>query len=99
MRAIAVPTSPDDAELVLAFEENEFDIAGLADLNADRNTLQLSLRELYLILMKGSEPRRSNRARLARVLLAMMTVARDHYASSGHQEYWPFLFDQIDEVI
>lgn len=98
MPIIAVPSSPEDAELVRAFEENEFDIAGLADLTDDGNTLTLALHELHLILINGTKPRRSNRVQLARVLLAMTTVARNDYAASGHQEYWRFLFDRIAEA-
>lgn len=99
MLQVAVPSSHDDPQLVLAFEENEFDVAGLAEHDNADPTVTLALRELYLILLNGAEPRRSNRSRLARILLAMLTVARNDYAGSGHQEYWPFLFDRIDEAV
>lgn len=99
MPVVSVPSSSEDRELVLAFDENEFDIAGMADLRDDDKALSLALQELHLILISGNEPRRVNRIRLARVLLAMTTVARNDYAGSGHQEYWPFLFDRIEEVV
>ena len=99
MPTIAVPSSPEDAELIHAFEENEFDIAGLAELSLDEAAIERAIHELYLLLCNGSEPRRSNRCRLARVLLGMIAVARDDYAGSGHQEYWPFLFDRIEQVV
>lgn len=98
MSQLANPSSSDDPELVLAFEKNEFDLAGLADLANDDHTVDLALHALHLILLNETEPRRSNRSRLARVLLAMTAVARDDYAGSGHQEYWPFLFDRIAKV-
>ena len=75
MLQVSAPSSSDDPELVLAFEENEFDIAGLAELANDDHKVDLAVRELYLILLNGNEPGWSNRSRLPRVLLAMMTVA------------------------
>lgn len=97
MSQVAAPMS-SDPELVVAFEQNEFDIAGLANLSLDDAVIDRAIHELYLFLSNGSEPRRSSRTRLAQVLLAMMTVARDHYAESGHQEYWPYLFDRVEEI-
>jgi len=98
MPQIMVPPAQDSA-LVLAFDENEFDVAGLAQFSLDADAVVEALRELYFILRNDSRPRRSNRTRLARVLFAMTSVARDHYADSGHQEYWPYLFDRIEQVI
>ena len=99
MPIIASPSSPEDAELMHAFKENESDIAGLAKLSLDEAAIERAIHELYVLLRNGSEPRRSNRCRLARVLLGMIAVARDDYAGSGHQEYWPFLFDRIEQVV
>lgn len=92
-------TSSDDATtLLLALEQNEFDIAGLADFCTDQRCVDDCLRQLYQIIKRHREPSVHDKMLLAQVLVGMVYVARNDYAADGHQEYWPFLFGRIREA-
>jgi hypothetical protein len=92
-------TSSDAAaSLLLAFEQNEFDIAGLADFCAEQECVEQCLRQLFQIIRRQDEPVATERKLLAQVLVGMLYVARNDYAADGHQEYWPFLFSRIREA-
>lgn len=91
-------TAFDDAELLAALEENEFDIAGLAEFCAEQKCIDRCLRQLYEIIKRHREPSLRDRKLLAQVLVGMVFVARNDYAAEGHQEYWPFLFARIRDA-
>lgn len=91
-------TSAQDAALLEALEQNEFDIAGLADFCADSRCVDDCLRQLYQIIRRNREPIADDKKLLAQVLVGMVYVARNDYAADGHQEYWPFLFRRIREA-
>jgi hypothetical protein len=88
----------NDDSLLAALEQNEFDVAGLADLCLAPGCMEQCLRKLYEILKGRRNPKRYDRKLLAQVLAGMMFVARTDYAAEGHQEYWPFLFDRIRQA-
>jgi hypothetical protein len=88
----------NDDSLLAALEQNEFDVAGLADLCLAPGCMEQCLRQLYEILKGRRKPKRYDRKLLAQVLAGMMFVARTDYAAEGHQEYWPFLFDRIRQA-
>ena len=94
-----VIVSQDDKLLIAALRDNEFDIVGLADFNPDNDTVNRCLRSLYAIVNHQWEPNFSDSTLLAHVLLGMVTVARQDYASDGKQEYWPFLFGRIRHAV
>jgi len=94
-----VIVSQDDKLLVAALRDNEFDIVGLADFVPDEATVDRCLRSLYSIIRNHREPEFSDSTLLAHVLLGMVTVARQDYASDGKQEYWPFLFGRIRRAV
>lgn len=94
-----IATSSDDATtLLLALEQNEFDIAGLADFCTDQRCVDDCLRQLYQIIKRHREPSVHDKTLLGQVLVGMVYVARNDYAADGHQEYWPFLFGRIREA-
>lgn len=83
--------------LISALENNPFDIVGLAEFESDGQELSSCLQTLYSILTAQRSPSSADRNRLAQVLYAMVAVAREDYASHGHQELWPFLFRRIQQ--
>jgi hypothetical protein len=87
--------SSDYEELIFALENNPFDIAGLAEFQMDEAMLTRCFLTIQSILRQQRSPRRTDRIRLAQVLYALVSVAREDYASQGHQELWPFLFRRI----
>ncbi len=91
-------TSADDAALVVALEQNEFDIAGLADFFAEQKCIDQCLRQLYQIIKRNREPNVADKTLLAQVLVGMLYVARNDYAADCQSEYWPFLFGRIREA-
>src|SRR5690606_2489080 len=92
-------TSFDKASsLLVALEQNEFDIAGLADFCAEQKCVDQCLRQLFQIIKRHREPNAASKELLAHVLFGMLYVARNDYAADGHQEYWPFLFSRIREA-
>lgn len=92
-------TSSDAATgLLRALEQNEFDIAGLADFCVEQKCVDECLRQLYQIIQQQREPKVTNKKLLAQVLVGMLYVARNDYAADGHQEFWPFLFNRIRKV-
>lgn len=94
-----VIVSQDDKLLIAALRDNEFDIVGLADFDPDNDTVNRCLRSLYAIVNHQWEPNFSDSTLLAHVLLGMVTVARQDYASDRKQEYWPFLFDRMRSAV
>ena len=94
MSQTATPTDAA-ASMLIAFEQNEFDIAGLADFCSEATCVDQCLRQLFQIINRQREPSSADRKLLAQVLVGMLYVARNDYASEGYQEYWPFLFTRI----
>lgn len=90
-----VIVSNDCEQLIFALENNPFDIVGLAEFEFEEAMLTRCLQTIQSILIQQRPPRRTDRASLAQVLYAMVAVAREDYASQGHQELWPFLFRRI----
>ena len=91
-------TSSEDAGLLVSLEQNEFDIAGLAEICAQQSCIDDCLRQLYQIIKRHREPVTHDKKVLAQVLVGMVSVARNDYAADGHQEYWPFLFGRIRDA-
>lgn len=86
-------------DLVKALEQNEFDIAGLVDFFHEQAYVDQCLRQLFRIIRWQIEPDNTDKNTLAQVLFGMLYVARNDYAAAGHQEYWPFLFDRIQQSV
>ena len=93
-----IATSSASAALIVSLEQNEFDVAGLAEFCGEQGCIDDSLRQLYQIIKRSSEPAPDDRKLLAQVLVSMVSVARNDYAADGHQEYWPFLFGRIRDA-
>jgi hypothetical protein len=95
MEKVIVPN--DYEQLIFALENNTFDIVGLAEFEFEEAMLTRCLQTIQSILIQQRPPRRKDRVSLAQVLYAMVAVAREDYASQGHQELWPFLFRRIHQ--
>lgn len=85
----------EDQLLISALRENEFDIVGLAEFTPDEETLTRCLQTIYRVVANELNPAELDEVQLAHVLIGMVSVAQEDYASDGRQEYWPFLAERI----
>jgi hypothetical protein len=99
MNRESVLPSDDDDILIDALKNNPFDIVGLAELPDDDETQRRCLRSLYDIVVRRWKASAHDTSLLARVLLGLVTVARQYYAKDGKSEYWPFLSGRLADAV
>lgn len=89
--------APWSLALGAAFEANEFDIAGLADLPTDADTLCAGLRDAYAWASTSGTLRGGNQ--LARAMFVLIRVAQEDYGAEGAASLWPHFSARMRDAL